>query len=311
LSGVLLVNQYLRARIVGNDVRINAVDYSMLPGYNGLASLVYTGQERNIFAPAGLDYESCSTVPAMGKRATLWNAPRVAPMMIERVDSGTVRLTQKGSEAAGLNVEVTFHLSDTHIDQTITTWPDSDIQSSHTFWASYMLFVQNTSLYLRGRLRAIPRAQWLEMASAGHNGTGSGTYFRPCHPAGKAWYEFLTDNPVRRQAVFETPASRAATEEAGFTRGDLESFDNFFFGFVDDYIVLWIFRRPQNGRFTPWISASGAQALRRPAADFSIDSGPQKAGERRTYSVRCVYKPYGGLDDVLKEVEQFQVAWNH
>jgi len=306
IPGVVLVNDRMRVRVVDNAVRINAVDYSLLPGYNGLASLVYTGQERNIFAPAGLDYESCSTVPRMGKRASVWNAPRMAPLRITQVDARTARLSQRGSDAAGLNVEVTFHLGDSCIDQSITTWPDSDIQSSSTFWASYLLFVQNTSLYLRGRLHHDGETRWLEMTSAGHSGSGSGTYFRPCSPAGKAWYEFLTDNPVTRQAVFETPESRSATELAGFEPGTLESFDNFFFGFVDNYVALWIFRQPPNGRFTPWVSASGAQALRRPAADFTIESGPQRAGERRRFYVRFVYRPYEGLDDVLREVAQFQ-----
>jgi hypothetical protein len=253
-----------------------------------------------------LDYESCSTVPKMGQRADLWNAPRVARMKIEQVDSRTVRLTQKGSDAAGLNVEIVFHLGEMYVDQTITTWPDSDIESSNTFWASYMLFVQNTSLYLRAALKDDPRNQWLEMTSAGHNGSGSGTYFRPCDPRGKAWYDFLTDNPLRRQAVFETPASREATEQAGFKLGKMVSFDSYFFGFVDDYVALWIFHQAANGRFSPWISASGAQAIRRPAWDFGIESGRQKAGEQRTFSIRFVYKPYAGVDDVLKEVESFQ-----
>ncbi len=306
LPGVLLVSEHLRVRIVDNTTRINAVDYSPLPGYNGIASLVSTGQERNIFAPAGLDYECSSTVPRMGKRSDLWNAPRVAPITITLVDSRTVRLAQKGSEAAGLNADITFRLGDRSIDQTITTWPDSDIQSSNTFWASYLLFVQNTSLYLRGELNDDAQPRWLEMTSAGHNSNGNGTYFRPCDPAGKTWDEFLTDNPVRRQAIIESPESRAATERAGFRLGTLKSFDNFFFGFVDDHVALWIFRQPANGYFSPWVSASGAQALRRPAADFALNSGPQKAGEKRTFSIRFVYKPYAGLDDLLKEVERFQ-----
>ena len=306
LPGILLVSEHLRARIVDNTTRINAVDYDTLPGYNGIASLVSTDRDRTIFAPAGLDYECGSTVPRMGKLAGLWNAPRVARMAIEQVDDRTVRLSQNGSEAAGLNVEISFHIGDRYIDQTITTWPDSDIQSSSTFWASYMLFVQNTSLYLHGRVKDGPQTQWLEMTSAGHNNNGGGTYFRGCDPAGKKWYEFITDNPVRRQSVFETAESRTATVEAGFKLGTLESFDDFFFGFVDDHVALWIFRKPANGNFSPWISASGAQALRRPAADFAINSGPQKAGERRTFYVRLVYKPYAGIEDLLQEVERFQ-----
>ena len=260
LVDVILTNVHLRARFVDNSIRINAVGDDSLPGYSGLASLVYIEQGRNLFAPAGLNYETCSTVPKMGQRADLWNAPRVGPMALEQLDAHTVRLTQRGAEAAGLNVEIVYHLSETQVDQTITTWPDTDIESSHTFWASYMLFVQNTSLYLRAALKDNPQTSWLELTSAGHSGSGSGTYFRPFNPAGKAWYEFLTDNPVRRQALFETPASRAATEQAGFKLGQLTSFDNFFFGFVDDYVALWIFRQPENGRFNPWISASGAQA---------------------------------------------------
>ncbi len=58
-------------------------------------------------------------------------------------------------------------------------------------------------------------------------------------------------------------------------------------------------------KFRPWISGSGAEVVRRPAWDYAIDSGPQKTGERRRFLVRLVYKPFAGLDDVLREVERF------
>jgi len=234
LVGVVLTNGHLRARIVENTDRLCPLGDSTMPGYNGLASLVDTRQGRNIVTPAGLNYESCKTMPKLGKRQDLWNAPRVAPMMIEQIDAHTARLTQKGADAAGLNVEIVFRLGETHIDQTITEWPDEDIDSSYTFWASYMNLVQNTSLFLHGVLKGEQEARWLEMTSAGHNGSGTGTFFRSCDPTGKAWHEFLTDNPVRRQVVFETPASLAATEHAGFKMGQVVSFDNCFFGFVVD-----------------------------------------------------------------------------
>ena len=314
LVGIPLANGHLGVRIVDNVNRLNVSVDGLLPGYSGVASLVYTGQGRNIFAPAGLNYECCSTVPKLGRRADLWNAPRVAPMTMEQLDARTVRLLQKGAEAAGLNAEIVYHLGENYVDQTITTWPDADIESSHTIWASYMLFVQNTSLFLHGTLKDDPQSKWLEMTSCGHVNSGSGgvfngsggVFFRPFDPVGKAWYDFLTDNPVRRQAVVATPESRAATERAGFKLGEITSFDHFFFGFVDDYVALFIFRKPDNGRFTTWISASGNQALRRPAWDYAIESGPQKAGERRTFFVRLVYTPFAGVADVLKEVERFQ-----
>lgn len=304
----VLTNGSLRVRVVNNASRLHPLTDSDAAGYNGLASLIDHEQGRNIFNMAGFNYESCRTDPKAGKRIGLWNAPRVAPMAIVRVDSHTARLSQMGLDAAGLNVEITFNLGEGYVDQTVTEWPDLDIKSSTTFWASYMNLVQNTSLYLHATLKRRGKHEWLEMTSAGHNGSGSGTYFRPFDPDGKRWDQFLVDNPVSRQAVFETPASRAATEAAGFKLGQMASFDNFFFGFVDDYVALWIFRPVYYGNFNPWISASGAEAVRRPAWDFGIESGPQKAGERRTYHIRFIYKRYAGLEDLLEQVRQFQVS---
>jgi len=305
LMGVTLQNGHLRARVVDNSSRLCQLVDALMPGYNGLASLIYDEQNRNIFTPAGFNYESCShTLPKSGKLADAWNAPRLAPMKLEQLDARTARLTQTGAEAGGLNVEIVFQLGDTYVDQTITTWPDIDLTESSTFWASYMNFVQNTSLYLHGRLKDETQTHWLEMTSAGH--FGRGTFYRSFDPTGKDWYEYLTDNPVRRQAIKETPASRAATETAGFRDVPLGSFDDFFFGFVDDYVALWIYRPTPAGQFRTWISASGAEAVRRPAWDFGIDSGPQKAGERRTFHVRFVYHPWRGLDDLMEEVARFQ-----
>ncbi|MBI2516308.1 MAG: hypothetical protein HYV95_05275 [Opitutae bacterium] len=306
LPGIVLTHGQLRARFTDNSPRLNSAGDEVLPGYSSVAALIEAGQRRNVFAPAGLNYEMCSTVPRLGKLADKWNAPRVAPLVMTQVDEHTVRYTQDGAETSGLNVELIYRLGPDHIDLTFTTWPIADIESSHTFWASYMLFVQNTSLYLRASLQGDPQTRWWELTSAGHNGEGDGTYFRPVDPAGKRWDEFLVDNPVLRQAVFETPASRAATLAAGFKAGRLVSFDNFYFGFVDDHVFLTIFRKPTDGYFAPRLSASGAQALRRPAWDFAIESGPQRAGERRTFEVRFVYKPYAGLDDLLQEVARFQ-----
>lgn len=303
LVGCYLVNGALRARVTDNTSRLCPLgDYAM-PGYNGLAALVSERQGRNAFNPVGLNYECGSTVPQMGKQKGVWNAPRVAPMAIEQLDARTVRLTQKGADAAGLNAEIVFELGETWVDQTVTVWPDVNIKIFYALWASYMNLVQNTSLYLRGVLKGEQEARWLEMTSAGHNG---GLFFRPCDPAGKAWHEFLTDNPVMRQAIVQTPETVAATERAGFRAGELAAFDNFFFGFVDDYVALWIFRSTDKGTFNAFVSASGRQAVRAPAWDFGIWSGPQKAGERRTYCVRLVYKPFVGVHDVLKEVERFQ-----
>ena len=304
LMGVVLKHGHLRARVVDNSIRLCPLVDEPMPGYNGLASLIYDEQNRNIFTPAGFNLETEHTKPKAGQHADAWNAPRLAPIRVEQLDDRTARLTQSGAEASGLNVEIVFQLGDDCVDQTITTWPDSDVAESSTFWASYMNLVQNTSLFLRGMPKDETETHWLEVTSAGH--FGKGPYYRSFEPAGKNWTEYLADNPVLRQSIKETPASRAATGAAGFRDVNLGSFDNFFVGFVDDYVALWIFRPTPAARFHPWISASGAEAVRRPAWDFGIDSGPQKAGERRTYHVRLVYRPWRGLDDVMQEVTRFQ-----
>ena len=305
IPGFELSRPPLRIRVVDNSTRYFHLNDSTITGMNGLASLIHDEQNKNIFGSCGMNLEEAETNPKAGALRELWNAPRVAPMKIEKSGQYSVKLTQKASEASGLNHEIVFTIADSYVDQTITTWPDHDINSSHTFYASYMNQVQNTSLFLHGILQGQDSPQWLEVTSPGHGGDAS-VFFRPIDPKQKAWHEFLTDNPVTRQQRFRTPLTIAATEKAGFKVGKLKSFDNFMFGLVDEYVLMFIFRPQDNTSFGMWISASGALAVRCPAWDYIIDSGPQKAGQRRTFHVRLVYKPFNGIDDILNEVKRFQ-----
>lgn len=279
LTGVTLRSGPLRARVTDNSARHCAPDDGIHRGYNGLASLIHEGQRRNVFAPVGFNYECSSTSPEYGAQKDAWDAPRVAPMTLGQPDEHTARLTQTAVDCAGLNAEIVFRLSDTHVDQSITLWPDRDVESSSTFWASYMNMVQNTSLFVHGALEGEGEKRWLEMTSAGHSGGAKDVFFRSVGPAGKDWHEFLTDNPVRRQAIFQTPETVAATEAAGFRAGRLASFDRFMFGFVDDYVLLWIFREPEGGRVHTWISASGGGSRPPPGLGFRPDHRPAR---RRT-----------------------------
>lgn len=304
LPGVVLESESLRVRITDNSPRLSHLTDLVDDGYNGVAALIHKEQGKNIFSFAGMNYECASTEPPAGERRELWNAPRVAPMGIERVGERSVRLTQSAAEASGLNAEILFELGDSHLDQTITVWPDHDIARSKTFWASYMNQVQNTSLFLRGRPESDAGPRWLEATSAGHSGDGAVRY-RAFDPAGKTWCDHLTDNPLLRQARIQTAESVAATEKAGFKKVALEDFEGFFYGLVDDYVALYIFRE---GDFSMWMSASGGAAVRNPAWDYQTISGSQKAGERRAFHVRLVYKRFAGVDDVLREVDGFRVG---
>jgi len=305
-------NGLLTMRVTNNGYRyISQVDAD-LPGYNGLASLQRHGQFKNIFVHAGLNYECGAVVPKTGAKANRWNAPRVAPMTIEHLGEYSVKLTQKGADAAGINMETIYTLGETHVDMSCTMSPDRDVTAMKTFWASYINQVQNTSLYLRAKLEGLDQVQWLEAASPYH---GGGIGYRAIDPKGKRWHEFSTDNPVLRQVDNRAAddaakaAAAKAQEGAGFRMIQLvpESFENFWFGLIDDHILLLIMRPSDDVKFGMWLSPTAGGAVRSPAWDFSADSrGPVEAGKAIRFEARMVYKPYAGIEDVMKEVKAFQ-----
>ena len=309
IPGIRLSSGSLRARVTNNVERFISQTSNRMNGYNGLAALQERDQRKNIFVHAGLNYETASVDPKTGPLKDNWKAPRVAPMTIEKIRRNSVKLTQKGSEASGVNMETVYTLGKTYVDMTCMFWADNDVKQIKTFWASYMNQVQNTSLFLRAKLDEKGPTQWLEAASPTHKGPIG---YRPFDPTGRDWYDYLTDNPVRRQVMRrspEIPAARAAQKKAGFEPLKLVpgSFENFFYGFVDDYLFLMIFRPSDDMRFHMWLSPTGGGGVRSPAWDFSANSArPTKGGEKITWSVRLVYKKFAGLDDVLKEVERFQ-----
>ena len=130
--------------------------------------------------------------------------------------------------------------------------------------------------------------------------------------AGNDRHDYLTDNPVRRHALKGSPgveAAKAAQKEAGFEQGRIAggSFGGFFYGFIDDYLFLMVFRPSDDVTFNPWMSPVGGGAIRNPAWDFGASvRRPLSAGEKVTFHVRLVYKPFAGLDDLLREVDAFQ-----
>jgi hypothetical protein len=54
-----------------------------------------------------------------------------------------------------------------------------------------------------------------------------------------------------------------------------------------------------------WKWSLQAMAIRCPAWDYSFNSVPQKAFEKRTYHVRALYEKCDGINDILKEVDDY------
>jgi len=304
LSGIVIEKHPLTVRFVDNSERYFHISDSYAPGMNGIASLIHADQCKNIFSTVGMNLEGTHTIPPAGKLKDVGLAPRVGAIQMEQIDSVTVKYTQVGADVAGLNMEIVFKVGDSYIDQTITTWPDHDIEFSSSFFASYMNQVQNTSIFLRTPGENATDKQWLEIASAGHGADdGIGVFGRPYDPYGMRWQDHLKDNPLLRQGIYETPKTKQATFDAGFSKYSSKKMDYFYYGLVDDYLYLMIFREAD---FIFWISASGSKTRRSPAWDYEFKTGPQLANERRDFHVRLVYKPFVSIEDILEEVDRFQ-----
>ena len=300
--GVTMTCGQLSARFIDNSPRLIHISDNVLPGYNGVAVLMDRRQNKNIFTSTGLNYEICNCVPPSGVEHDKWNAPRVAPMTIEATGPLSVRLAQKGADASGLNVLIDFTLGESFVDQTLTAWPDSDIRSSDLLFASYMNQVQNTSLVLRGAVEGESSPRWLEVSKVAHR--SKTLIWRPFDPAGKRWDQHRSDDPALRQAIeFETPAVVAAAEAAGFRPTPFRWVDRFYYGLVDDFVFLMIFREEEFGLA---YSPTGCNAVRGPAWDYTIHAGAQRRDERRVYHARLVYQPFTTLEDILAEVRRFQ-----
>ena len=303
-SGITMTCGPLTARFIDNSPRLIHTKDSVLPGYNGLAALMDPRQNKNIFSCAGLNYECCNLTPPSGAQHDKWNAPRVSPMTLEATGPLSVRLTQNGADASGLNVVIDFTLADHFVDQVFTAWPDEDIESSDLVFASYLNQVQNTSIYLRGLARGESAPRWLEVSKVAHN--SKTLVWRPLDPTGKRWDQYRIDDPVLRQAIeHETPAVCKAAEAAGFRPTPFGWVDRFYYGLVDDFVFLMIFREEEFGLA---YSPTGCNTVRSPAWDYTIQGGAQRAGERRTYHARLVYQPFTTLEDILDEVGRFQEA---
>jgi hypothetical protein len=299
LPGVKLTNEALRVRVVDNAPRYAHVTDTIGEGMNGLALLFNRRQHKNVFSTHGLHYTASTVRPAVGSG----RAPQLAPMQLERTASGTAVLSQKGSEAAGLNVRIEFALGAQHVDQTVSVSSDAAIEGFDTFWSSTMNQVQCTSLFLEGVVQGGGTPRWLEVASAGMGPEGR-IYYRDFDPHGKTWAEHLVDNPVLRQKAGADAASIAATRAAGFFTNEPNKcpFTGFYYGLVDEYCFLMIFREPE---FYFWTGCSGA-TVRNPSWDYGIAGGALQAGEVRSFHLRLVYKPFAGIEDILSEVRSFR-----
>jgi len=300
--GIALETDVLRLRITDNSPRFYEVSGHMMSGANGIASLIHKQQRKNIVCGVSANLEYCSVSPPSGALQDRWDAPRHAPATLEQIGPRCARLFWKASEASGMNVSTEFALDGHYVDHTITLWPDADVESVDILWASWMNNPQNTSLFLHGMVEGETAPRLLEVSRVAH-GPHSPLLWRGFE-ADTTWDGHLRDNPVLRQSVEKDDSTKQhAALAAGFSASRFEWTGDFYYGLIDEYLYLMIFREPE---FFYFISPTGGVSLRLPAWDYGIKSGAQRAGEKRNYHGRLVYKPFVSVADVLKEVADFR-----
>jgi hypothetical protein len=297
-GGIVIENEQLKVRFSDNSPRFVNMYDEFVVGMNGIAFMAHKDQGKNIFAHVGMNLEACHTYPPAGKVHEQPQNTRKAPIKMEKMDEQTVRFFQDADEGAGLNFDITYKVHGHYVDHTITTWPNHDLDSCSAFWASYMHQLQNTSLFMKK-----PDAlggEYVEVSSPGHGVWP--VFTRPYDPNGLTWHEHLRDNPLLRQAIRKSDETMKATTEAGFEAYPQKKMDHWYYGFVDEYVYLMIFKEKD---WIMWYSPSGSKAVRSPAWDYEFKSGAQNAGEKKTYHVRLVYKKFIDFKDVIWEVERF------
>lgn len=306
LPGVSLENDYLRVRIVDNAPRYIHHTDTIVGGQNGIACLFDRKHHKNIFSLCGLQFVLANARPAQNKDIVKKIAPKPASMSLKQTGPNSAQLSRIVEEEGGLNTLIDYELAERHVDQTLTFWSNRDIDGFNTFCSSQMNQVQYTSLFMQGKLEQVAQPQWLEASSAGHSSDGR-VYYRTFDPFGKTWADHVLDNPVPRQKHTADPASIAATLKAGFIVNEPNKcpFTGFYYGIIDDYCYLMIFREPA---FYFWTCCGGA-TQRNPTWDYGIAGKPAKAGERVSYHLRLVFKPFAGVEDILEEVRAFRGAY--
>jgi hypothetical protein len=270
----------------------NEAEVEHRAGYNGIWSLTHKTQERNLFVPtvAGMNLEHIydgQTLDPPGQ-TRLFFEPRNAPMTFKRLSDSSAELHQPPTPTFFLESWSTFTLREPDaIDFTFRCRATQHVFRRGyigLFWASYINAPDDKSLYFRDK------KGWQQHCTAAHNSLSTvvhdGNTFEPTFVEGHRDCLYQNFSPLK----YDSP---------------------FYYGLFGRHIVILMFDRAQNIRFTHSPSGGGFNAeaqTSNPAWDFQFLVPKYDVMQDYGFRARLIYRERCSRAEVLKAYEQWRAG---
>ena len=260
--------------------------------YNGLFSIVSRGTDESPFveAYAGLNLEHYFDARPRPSDGNILFEPRVAPMSFRRIDAVTAELHQPATPFYGVESWTRFVLREPcYVDMEYRCVPHKDdFQGGYfgVFWASYINAPHDKSIYFIEEGSSLEAPQWVQLCTQRH-GAASSVY--------------------HEKDTAETPFEGA--DNLLYASPSLLRYSApFYYGRFRDHVLIYIFEPGPVVRFAHSPSGGGrtpAGGATNPAWDFQLFVPDYEVGREYGLKMRCVYKPWAGRGDVLREVQTY------
>ena len=265
---------------------VNNASYGALhrAGYNGIAELIHTAQDSNIFVPlyAGFNLEHIFD----GDSLIELFEPRRHPMFLYRKGANEIALHQPATPVSGVESLTEFKVVAPHyIDITFKCLFHYSAFFDHgyagLFWASYIQHPQDKRIYFEGFDEESEEQRWIAAYSEKHG--ENSTHMRM----------------GEKQDLYFAPNFNA-TLASHFS--DYNFKRPFFFGRFHNMALSFFFETEEVIRFSQSPTGGGQGC---PAWDFQYLIPNPKMNKIYSFKARLMYKPFVSAEDILYEFEKW------
>jgi len=283
------LSQTETAKIESGDLSITFIDNNKWgevhrAGYNGIAELIHSEQDSNLFVPfyAGFNLEHILG----GDSLSQLFEPRKHPIMLFRKSKTEVLLYQEATPLSSVESLTEFKVVEPHyIDITFRCiFHDSEFFKygyAGLFWASYINKPADKKIYFKGIKEDARDASWIGAYSVKHGHESTHIGIEDEHNF------FFADN-------FN------ATLVNNFSR--YRYTDAFYYGKFHNMAVAYLFDSDEVIRFSQSPTGGGET---NPAWDFQYLIPSLKIGKEYSFKARVIYKPFQSAKDLEQEYEDW------